>query len=180
MANEIAKVDAALATIGSAVRQLGEALGNMSDEEVPRAYELVNQMVKNMDLTKTHIRDRLLLYLNVHGRTVTEKGSKEAVIGDSVVRAQPQRTGLDPKALEKTLRAKGMQPADHMQSTVTYKVDPLKAQLLVAKGQLTEQDIKASSYPAAYTIRVTPRQKVGPGETNQSQLMEGESYGDGE
>lgn len=73
-------------------------------------------------------------------------------VGGYEVSARPRKTGLDAKKLEALLRAKGMDPAAHMTTKVTYEVDAAKAEVLVGMGKLTSDELNTCIPPLEYNL----------------------------
>ncbi len=144
-----------LSRFSLATRDLGAALQNVPDQEVPSAVATLRRLETMLKENVDRLKDRALLYLNVNGQQVTEKGTKEVALNGHVMRAIPTRTGIDPKKLEAALRAKGIDPSAHMIPTITYKVDDFRVAKLVAAGMLTQQDLAAVQYDKSYRIEVT-------------------------
>lgn len=138
----------------TALRSFASALANLTDDQIPAALELARDLGKLAEETESQLKTRCLLYLNVNGHQVTDKGSTQANVGGYRVTAIPTRTGLDPKKLEVVLRRKGLQPADAMDATVTYKVNQQKVDKLVADGGLTNADITSALYDKSFRLSV--------------------------
>ena len=129
-----------------ALQAFGAALGEITNDDVPSAYEMVVKLEKMLEEARDLLKTRALLYLNVNGVKVTDGGTKAANLGGFVMRAVPMRTGVDPKKLEKAVRAKRLDPGSCMDATVTYKVNQAKLNALVERGDITEEDLKACAY----------------------------------
>lgn len=142
-----------------ALRSFGAALGTITDEDVPAAYEMVAKLEKMLEEARELLKSRALLYLNVNGVKVTQGGTAAANVGGHVLRAVPMRTGTDPKKLEKLLRTKKLDPAAHMDATLSFKVNPKKLEKLVEDGVLSEADMQAVAYDKAYRIEVKRNQE---------------------
>lgn len=144
----------------TALHAFASALSNLTEEQVPDAFDTVDKMQKLSDEVREQLRTRLLLFLNVHGSTKGDKGTKEAESGGYLLQAIPTRTGIDPKKLEALLRRKRLDVESGMDATITFKVNEDKLARLVASGQLSEQDREACRYERAYRVSV---QKPGGG-----------------
>jgi hypothetical protein len=136
------------------LQKFGQWLSEMTDAQLPEVLDFVTRLEKNIEGTRSILKERALLYLNVHGIAEGEKGTKAAQVGQYTVKAIPTRTGLDPKKLEKALRTKGIDPNVAMKPTVSYAVDPDKVAAMRVAGTLTEQDIEACQYDRSYRIDV--------------------------
>lgn len=137
-----------------ALRQFAEALSNLTDEQVPVALDMARELGRLAEDTQDALKQRALLYLNVHGQVVTEKGSRQARVGGFTVTAVPTRTGLDPKKVEPLLRRRGLEPSAHMKSTIKYDVDQARIDRLVAEGKLQPADVEACRYDKTYRLEV--------------------------
>lgn len=137
-----------------ALRNFAQALSTLSDEQVPAALEMARELGKLSDETGEALKQRALLYLNVHGQQVTDKGSRQARVDGFLLKAIPTRTGLDPKKVETLLRRKGMEPSAHMRSTIKYEVDAERMDKLVMDGKLSTQDVEACRYDKSFRVEV--------------------------
>ena len=157
MSDALTVQNPAVAAFALATRNLGAALDKLTDAEVPAAIAMMRRLEKLVEDNKDTLTDRVKLWLNVHGQQVTEKGTTEASINGWVVRAVPMKTGIDPKKLEQTLRAKGLDPADWMQTTLSYKFDAVKYARLLRENKFSESDVKACQYDKSFRVEVNPR-----------------------
>lgn len=137
-----------------ALQDFGRTLGELSNEDMPAAYELVTKIEHLVEDAREMLRQRALLYLTANGEKVTDKGTTEAKLSGYIVRAIPMRTGTDPKKLEQTLRMKKLNPEHWMQMTVTFKTDEKKLKMLIDRGDITAQDMEACAYDKTYRLEV--------------------------
>lgn len=157
---DIERVTAApivFADVLNTLARLGSLLGAVTDEQVPHSVQFLRQLETAVETASRMVRDRALLYLNVHGQQVTDKGTKEVELGGYRLRAVPMRTGLDPKKVEAMLRMKHIPPEMHMQSTIVYKVDEAKLSKLVESKQVNQVDLDACQYDKTYRVEVKQR-----------------------
>lgn len=138
----------------AALQSFASALSSLTNEQVPAALEIARDLGKLAEETEAALKTRALLYLNMHGHQVTDKGSVQAEVGGFRLTAIPTRTGYDPKKLEAVLRRRGLTPEAGMNVTVTYKVDEAKVAGLFAAGKLTEHDLEASKYDKSYRLAI--------------------------
>jgi hypothetical protein len=149
-----------------ALQAFGSALGQLADGDVPAAYELTAQAEKMLEEVRGLLKTRAMLWLNVNGQKVTDKGTMEGSVSGFSVRAIPMRTGLDPKKLEQTLRAKKLDPNSQMKPTITYKVDEAKVAVLVSEGKLSPADLEACKYEPSWRLEVKKMMDNPEGGTN--------------
>jgi hypothetical protein len=154
MADELAVKDV-LSNFALAAQRMGQAMSVIQDEQVPAAIAVLRRLAGGLEENTERLRERALLYLNVHGQQVTEKGTVEAKVGGYTLRAVPMRNGVDPRKLEAALRAKKLNPADWMIPTITFKLDQFRLSKLMVAGHLTEEDLKAIQYDKTYRIETT-------------------------
>jgi hypothetical protein len=119
-------------------------LSNLTPEQVPGALDIAIALRKLGEEVADRLRDRLAQTVAKDGETYTDKGSKRASIGGFKVTVIPTKTGTDPKKLEAKLRALGKDPANYMDATITYKVNPGKLALLVMTKYLALEDVAYS------------------------------------
>lgn len=150
MSNAIVLADEK-AKLFTALSSYANALANLSDEQVPAAFDMTDQLRDMAEEVRTRLRDRILLYVQAKGRQLTDKGSMTAESGGFKLTAIPTRTGIDPKKLEALLRRKGIDPAVAMDATITYKVNMGK---LAACAALTPGELTACSYDKAFRVQV--------------------------
>lgn len=149
MSNAIVLADEK-AKLFTALNSYANALANLSDEQVPAAFDMTDQLRDMAEEVRTRLRDRILLYVQAKGRQLTDKGSMTAESGGFKLTAIPTRTGIDPKKLEALLRRKGIDPAVAMDATITYKVNMGK----LATCSLTPGELTACSYDKAFRVQV--------------------------
>lgn len=140
------------AKLTAALQEYASSLSNLADEQVPQAFDMTDQLGKLAEEVRTRLRDRLLLWLNVNGRTVTDKGTKSADVGGFKVSAIPTRSGVDPKKLEALLRRRNIPPETAMDAYVSYKMNPVKLASAVASGKLTDADLSECGYDPSFRI----------------------------
>lgn len=136
------------------LRQFADKLSTLADEEVPEAYEMADAFARALEHAKVGLRDRALMYLNVHGKKVTDKGTVETAVGEYLVRAIPTRTGYDPKKVEGMLRRRGLDPVAGMDPTITYRVNGPKLEELRAGGHITDGDLQSCKYSEGFRVEV--------------------------
>lgn len=138
----------------TALGSYATALSNLTEEQVPEAFEMTDKLNKLAEEVRDRLRSKLLAWLAEHGEVVTEKGSKAGVVGGFKVSAIPTRTGIDPKKLEALLRRLKLDPNTHMKTTLSYAVDDAKVMALVQAGRLTVEDLNNCKYSESFRIAV--------------------------
>lgn len=154
MSDDTKQTGLAYVTATSAMQAIARKLQTMTNEEVPAAMDFFTQLKKMSDGVRDNIKDRLLLYMNVNGKQVTEKGTLETVVGGYLVRTVPVKTGVDSKKLEKLLRARGIDVVAGMDPVTTWKANADKVQRMVGAGLLSESDVRALQYDTEYRVEV--------------------------
>jgi hypothetical protein len=130
------------------------AISNLTDEQVPEAFEMTDNLKTLADEVRDRLRDRLLGWVQRAGEVVTEKGSMAGSTGGFKVTAIPTRTGVDPKKLEALLRRLKLDPVICMDQTVAYKVNNDKITTALIKGQLTVEDVASCNYDKSFRVQV--------------------------
>lgn len=67
-------------------------------------------------------------------------------------RIQPVSTKPQAKSVEALLRAKGLDPKEHMTMTVSFSVDDYKLDVLKASGQITPDEYEATKPPLVWNL----------------------------
>lgn len=137
-----------------ALAEFTQSINSLSQDEIPHAYQFADDLVKVADELKDALRNDLVEHAEAHGDRVGDKGTREAAMGDKVVRIIPTRTGIDPKLLEAVMRHNGIDHTTHMTPYMTYKVDYDKVNALVNAGRLTLSQVESCRYPKAYRVQV--------------------------
>ncbi len=102
-----------------------------------------------------HIDQKLEPLILEKGAKVTDKGTYEwATPTGQTIRAQPNRTGYDPKKLEALLRAAKVEPSSIMDAKITYTVNDQKLADFMLKNNWTDEDVKDALYETTYSIRL--------------------------
>lgn len=102
-------------------------------------------------------KKRLVTFLKETGDVITDKGTKEAIIGGWKIRMKPYRSGIDAKKLEALIRAKGRDPANYMTTEVSFSVSDLGLQKLQEKGIATEDELETCKYDESWTLETPER-----------------------
>lgn len=98
-------------------------------------------------------KERLTKWVEEHGKETTEKGSMMARLPDGTeLGIRPWRTTLDPKKFETMLRAKGLEPSEHMGKKVTYEVDPDLVISAVGKELITPDEVENCKYKLTWVL----------------------------
>lgn len=137
--------------VKEALVAFAQALAVMEKAEQPAALDVITQLKKVSEEVYDRLRGRVLDQTILEGQKITEKGTYEANISGWVMRAIPTKTGTDPKKLEARIRACGLNPANYMDPTITYKVNATKLAGLVAEGKFTYADV---AYDPAYRVQL--------------------------
>ena len=132
------------------------ALSNLSDEQVPAAFEMTQKMEALAEEVRERLRKRILDYVSEKGEVQTEKGTRGVNLGGFDLRAIPTKTGTDPKKLEALLRHKKLDPTVAMDATIAYKVNADKVLKAVERGELTQADVASCAYAPAFRVEVKP------------------------
>lgn len=134
-----------------ALRAYASALSELTDEQVPAAFDMNKELGKLAEDLENVLRERVLRLVEERGQKVTDKGSMRASIGGFRVTAIPTRTGVDPAKLEGLLRRKNLDPNVHMRTTIKYAIDPEKLEKL----QLSDGDLDACKYTPSFRLEVS-------------------------
>ena len=125
----------------------------MEPDVLIEMHETILDFEKSLESFEKPMRERILHLTLSEGKKVTDKGTYELRIGPFVQRVQPSRTGTDPKKFEALLRAKGLNPGDHMTQEVVLKLGPGQAESTLATGVLTQEELDSCKYDMSYTVK---------------------------
>ena len=138
----------------TALNSYANALAQLSNEQVPAAFDMTDQLKDLAEEVRARLRDRLLLLVQAQGRTITDKGSMTTETGGFKVTAIPTRTGIDPKKLEAMLRRKSIALEKVMDATLTYKTNDAKLQDALGTQLLTLAEVKSCEFDKAFRVKV--------------------------
>lgn len=145
-------------TVTMALAAFAQSIVKAGLDDLTFALDQLKQWTKAQKDLKEVIDTRLEPMILKAGEVVTDKGTVELTTGDGqVLRAQPTRTGYDPKKLEQVLRLNKVSPETCMDATVSYKINQSKLQVFLQAGILTEEQLKPALYEAHYSIRLGGR-----------------------
>lgn len=124
--------------------------------------KLVRGWTKVLEDAESALKQRLIALLKEGGQP-TEGTTAYTLEQDGVrISMHRTRTGFDPKRVEAILRAKGRQPSDYMDATITYKVNEEKLMLAVGQGYLTVEELEATCrYPESWTLKTPEKAHEG-------------------
>lgn len=157
-----ANAEANLVDIERVISRMAQAL---SVEQLPPAalasIMFVARRVKNaMDKGIEPIaKTRIIHLLKERGNLVTDKGSRRLMIDGWTMFMKPTRSGLDPKKLEALIRAKGKDPANYMNTRIVYEVDEAKANKLVDKKIMTDDELESCKYDESWTVEAPTQEE---------------------
>ena len=134
----------------TALTHYANVLANLTDEQVPAAFDMTDQFKELAEEARSRLRDRLLLIIQATGQTQGDKGTMSTESGGFKLTAIPTRTGVDPKKLEALLRRKGIDPAVAMDATITYKVNLAK---LATVQAVTPGEVAACASDKAFRVQ---------------------------
>jgi hypothetical protein len=97
-------------------------------------------------------KQRLIAMVKEQGTAVTDKGTMEAIVEGWRFRMKPYRTGIDPKKLEKLIRAKGLNPDNYMSKVISYSFDETGANKLVDTKKMTADELESCHYEESWTV----------------------------
>lgn len=139
-----------------ALADVASQLSNVTDEQLPAAFKLMDDGKALFEEGRERFRQRLIDYLKANGQPLGEKGSLTAEIGGAKASAIRTKTGFDAKKVEAMLRRLNLDPSAWMRTTITYSVDNDKMDLLRFKGLVTGNDLKGCLYDPTWRIEVQP------------------------
>lgn len=132
----------------SVIRELASTISDLALPDVAPVHDHLATMIKAMEQLKDLMEARVIEAVRRDGQQVSEKGSMSMLAGNTELRIQPTRTGLDPKRLEAKLRAKGIEPGKFMRQKVTFEIDPVKVKGL--SSVLSDAEVKSCMYDLNY------------------------------
>ncbi len=152
-------IEESASQLKAVLRQYAESLAALKDEELGPAVQFASSLGKLSEEVYDRLVERGLLYLNVHGESVGDKGTKRAEIGEYEVSAIPTRTGIDPRKLESALRAMGIPVEAAMVPTTSWAIDQNKlAALHINHPKFTQAILDNCKYDKSYRLQVKRRQ----------------------
>lgn len=157
---KLAKVEAKLSISSlrtstmAALEGLAGALTNVVPSEFGNAWGFLKSMEEAIASMQAHMKQVIEGYVLEHGRDWGEKGGREVVFPDGPpLRMRLHRTGIDPRKLEKLLRARNMDPSKCMDAKVTFAANPEKVAGAVREGLLTEADVSSTYYDETWVVQ---------------------------
>ncbi len=118
-----------------------------------QVFAMVNKWQKLIkDNYRERAREQIIELLKDQGTPDPETTKITLEAGSIVLSMHANRTGTDPAALQKLLRAKEMDPASWMTPTISYKVDQDKLELLIAKKKLTKAEVESCAYSESWVV----------------------------
>ena len=137
----------------TAIKSVQEATSIAAPERLATGLATLIEWQNAIEETAKQVKAMVVAIVKERGNQTTSTGSKELIAAGWKLRIQPWRTGYDSKKVEALLRAKGLQPASHMDSKITYSVNEMKLGALVATGTLTQEELETTRYEETYTVR---------------------------
>lgn len=159
---EITDLGKASGKMLEAFSTMSDVLSTIKDEQLPDALVLVTQLERITGEYESMVKDRIRSYVQTRGERITEAGSMRAIAGDSALRIQPNRTGLDPKQIEALLTKKGIALTEGMDPEITYSVNVGKLKALVEAKKLSQADLDASHYELTYKVMPPKKLETDP------------------
>jgi len=139
-------------SIAVVLTKFTDLLATLPTTQLPQASVFINDLEQVTKDIKDSIKSRIKDLVSAGGQVATDAGTKRMTVNGYVLEIQPSRTGLDPKAVETKLRAKGLDPEVGMDAEVKYKVNEGKLTSLVASGKMTQDEVETCRYPAEYKV----------------------------
>lgn len=141
---------------------LAEVLSRpLSPVETAAVFDTINAYVGVIEDLHKAARERTLQVILENGNPTSEKGAVRAIVGDWELSAIPQKTSLEDGKVEALLRAKGLDPHEHMDTEVKYRTNTGKLDRLVGAGQLTQGEIDACRPTLKYRVN-SPKKVRSP------------------
>jgi hypothetical protein len=147
-------VPAAQSQLLTSLRAFADQLANLPDEDVPLAFEAMDQGKALFDEGRERFRQKLLDKLQQSGERVGDKGSLAMEIGTRRVAAIRTKTGYDPKLVEAMLRRRGLAVEAWMLPTIAYKVSDEKLATGLQEGKFTAADLEGCRYSETFRLEV--------------------------
>lgn len=155
---KLAKVEVPYAKVTGALQDLGAALADIADEQVPEVLHFFKSLEALSKDARTRVRDRLLLWMNIHGDVYTAKGGLKASLGGYTIKVVKKGGGYDVGRLLALCNVKGILPEEACEVSTVYKPDNDKIMQLVGAKRLTEGELKAVRTTASEAVEVEPGQ----------------------
>ena len=144
-------------SMNHALHSLARAAGNaVTPATVAPMYGLIAEWVEALEATKELLRSRIIDILEKDGEVVTDKGARSAELNGWHFEMRPQKTGPDSKKVEALLRAKGLSPAEWMDTDLKYKASTEKLAKAVGAGVLSEAEAQTCNYDLHYAV-ISPK-----------------------
>ena len=153
-------ISAARTTVEQALTPFASALrGPIKPADLAEVSEALANIETVIGDYRQVARARVLELLVEHGQVVTDKGTKRATVDGWVFEARPTKTGHDARKLEALIRAKGANPAQYMETVITYKVDENKIHSMLSDGVMTKDELDTCKPVEGWSVQ-TPKQEV--------------------
>lgn len=123
------------------LQSLGAAVASITKESVAPVWKVIKDME---NLTENYVelaKKSVERYVLENGKVVTDAGTRRWSSHGLVLEIQPQGSGYDNKSLEALLRAKSIDPAHGMDSTVQLKANEGKLADLVKRKKVTQAEL---------------------------------------
>lgn len=149
------------------------ALHTTPKADLVSAWDFLKDLEHDLDVLREQARKEIMRFVLETGQGTSEdRGSKALQVGDRILRVTVTKDSiLDPKKCEALLRAKGFDPAKHMDAVVTYKAKESGLNYAVSCGDVTQEEADSCRKPVVY--RVDHSEPVGKTEFGRNILGEG-------
>lgn len=141
------KIDTALIEMASVL-----SVGTLAPETLTKVIQTVKTYEKAIEKLTEVYKARYLNHLKEKG-VAGETGTLTARVGAYTWEARVQSNKYDEKRIEALVRAKGMEPEDHMDAHITYKVNEAKLDKAIERGLLKREDVEACRAERRYAVQ---------------------------
>lgn len=142
----------------NALARVSEAFsGKIQPAKAAAAFAELKNMSDMLEKIEKTARSMILSLIEKEGQQVTDAGTLQVQFGDYMLEARPQRTGFDSKKVEALIRAKEMDPAQWMDTQITYTMNTTKLAQAMTEKKLTKEEVETCRYEKSYAVQKPKR-----------------------
>jgi hypothetical protein len=141
-----------LATVDNAMRLISQEVAALTTETAPLVWKKVAKLELLVEEWAKMTKAFIARVVAAEGRAVSEAGTKQLTVGDSILEIQPNGGWIDDKKLEALLRAKHLTPEMGMDVEVKYRKNESKLDELVRTKRLTSEEIDTCRTPIGWKV----------------------------
>lgn len=122
-------------------------------ENDPEIYNECLDLLGVLEEIKESLRKRLIAAAVNLGQVTSEKGTRRTISGSYTIEIRPFRTGFDAKKVEAMLRARDLDPLEHMDAKVQFSVNEERLKKLSADCTVSQEQIDGCKYDTTWALQ---------------------------